>query len=207
MTRFVFIRHGETDQTGSVLSGRTPGIALNQTGRAQAAALPERLRLLPPDMVCTSPLERSCQTAEPLARAYGLEPRLLPELIELDYGQWSGASPARLDGNHEWDHYNRHRSLRRIPGGDLLAEAQLRMLRALEILQAEARDATVALVGHGDPIRAILAYLLGLPLDFINRLSVAPASVSVATVGAGEPRLHCMNVRGPLTDTRDLNEN
>lgn len=207
MTCFVFIRHGETDQTGAVLSGRTPGIHLNQKGQAQAEALPKRLELLPPKLVCTSPLERTRQTAEPLAHAHGLEARVLSELMELDYGDWSGETPAGLEKNDHWREYNQFRSLRRIPAGELLVEAQIRMLRAVELLREEVRDATVAVVSHGDPIKAIVAYLLGLPLDFVNRLTVAPASLSIATVGAGEPRLHCMNLCGPLTDTRGLSEN
>jgi probable phosphomutase (TIGR03848 family) len=198
MTRFLLIRHGETHQTGAVLSGRTPGIGLNERGQQQAAVLPERLQSLPLDLVCTSPLERTRQTAEPLARAYGLTPRLLPELMELDYGTWRGKRPADLAEDSYWHTYNRHRSVCRIPGGELLAEAQLRMLHAVETLQREMPNATVALVGHGDPTKALLAYLLGLPLDFVNRLTIAPASVSIATLGPGEPRVHCINAKGYL---------
>lgn len=200
MTCYLFIRHGETDHTGAVLSGRTPGVALSERGRRQAAGLPERLKSLPPDMVCTSPLERCYQTAEILARAHGLEPRVLPDLMELDYGKWGGKRPAELDQDSYWHEYNRHRSLRRIPAGELLVEGQLRMLHAVETLQREAPNATVALVGHSDPIKAILGYLLGLPLDFINRLAIAPGSASIATLGEGEPRVHCINITGPVGD-------
>lgn len=196
MSSYLFIRHGETDHTGAVLSGRSPRIALNERGRAQAAALPERLKHLPPDLVCTSPLERCQQTAQVLASAYGLEPRILPELMELDYGRWSGQRHSELSGDLYWQEYNKQRSLYRIPAGELLLEGQVRMLHAVESLQREAPDARIALVGHSDPIKAILGYLLGLPLDFINRLSIAPASVSIATVGAGEPCVQCINVMG-----------
>lgn len=196
MSSYLFIRHGETDHTGAILTGRGAGVPLNQRGRAQAASLSERLKDLPPDMVCTSPLERCHQTAEVLASAYGLEPRVLPDLTELDYGSWSGKRPADLNTDNYWQEYNRQRSLRRIPAGELLVEGQLRMLHAVESLQREAPDARIALVGHGDPIKAMLSYLLGLPLDFIGRLSIAPASVSIATLGAGEPRVLCINATG-----------
>lgn len=198
MTCFILIRHGETDHTGSVLSGRLPDIHLNQRGREQAADLPRRLKNFAPDLVCCSPLERTQQTAEPLAREYGHEPRVLPDLLELDYGAWTGARPAALDGDPYWQLYNRHRSTSRIPGGEMLAEAQQRMLRALDTLEREMPAARIALVGHSDPIKAILGHLLGLPLDFINRLRVDPASLSIATLGPGEPCVHCVNVTGEV---------
>jgi broad specificity phosphatase PhoE len=199
VTCFLLIRHGETDHTGSVLSGRLPDVHLNQRGRKQAADLPRQLKNVAPELVCSSPLERTRQTAEPLAREYGLEPRILPDLLELDYGDWTGARPASLDGGSYWQLYNRHRSTCRIPGGEMLVEAQQRMFRALATLEREMPGARVAVVGHSDPIKAILGYLLGLPLDFINRLRVDPASVSIATLGPGEPRVHCVNHSGEVS--------
>jgi broad specificity phosphatase PhoE len=195
---FVFIRHGETDHTGSVLSGRLSDVHLNQRGREQAADLPRRLGQWPPDLICSSPLERCLETAEPLAREYGLDTRILPDLLELNYGNWTGQEPAALDGDEYWQYYNRHRSTARIDGGELLVEAQVRMLRALETMSREMPGARIAVIGHSDPIKAVLGYLLGLPLDFINRLRVDPASVSVASLGPGEPRVHCINHSGDL---------
>lgn len=198
MTCFIFIRHGDTDHTGSVLSGRLPDIHLNERGRQQAAGLPRRLQALPPDLICSSPLERTLETAEPLAQEFGLDTRILPDLLELNYGHWTGRRPADLDADAYWQHYNRHRSTSRIPGGDLLAEAQLRMLKAMDNLHREMPNARIALVSHSDPIKAVLGYCVGMPLDFINRLQVDPASLSVVSFGAGEPRVHCMNHDGDL---------
>lgn len=198
MTCFVFIRHGETDHTGSVLSGRLPDVHLNERGREQAAALPGRLNALRPELICSSPLERTLETAEPVAQEFGLHTRILPDLLELHYGNWTGQRPADLDTDAYWQCYNRHRSTSRIPGGDLLAEAQLSMVRAMETLHRELPDTCIAMVGHSDPIKAALGYLLGLPLDFINRLQVDPASISVASFGPGEPRVHCINHGGNL---------
>ncbi|MGQ9425471.1 histidine phosphatase family protein [Gilvimarinus sp. F26214L] len=198
MTTFLLIRHGHTEHTGHTLSGRLPGIALSPAGQREAARLPARLGDFVPDLLCTSPLQRCQETAAPLADSFRLESRVLPGLEELDYGRWTGSQPAELDGDPYWQLYNRHRSTYRIPAGELLVEAQLRMLQSLETLQAELPDGRIAVVGHCDPIRAILAYAMGLPLDFINRLSIAPASMSLLTLGPGEPRVHCINNTGTL---------
>ena len=64
VTRLVLARHAVTAQTGPLLSGRTPGIALSEEGHRQAAALGERLAGLPVVAVYASPIERTRQTAE-----------------------------------------------------------------------------------------------------------------------------------------------
>jgi probable phosphoglycerate mutase len=57
------------------------------------------------------------------------------------------------------------------------------MLRWLEMVRSDHPDQAVVGVSHGDPIKSILLYLLGLPLDAYNRIEVEPASVSTVVVG------------------------
>ncbi|MEX0730364.1 MAG: histidine phosphatase family protein [Aquisalimonadaceae bacterium] len=198
MNRILLIRHCATNAIGHRLSGRAPGVELNATGRAQAMQLADRLGGIPLDAIYTSPLERARQTALPLARDRGLEALVLPQLQELDYGLWQGARLEDLAGDPYWEVYNRSRGLYRIPGGETLAEAQIRMLQAVEWLRAEHAQATLALVSHCDPIRALLAHLLGMPLDFIDRLDVMPASISLVEFANGRPKVRCINTLGNL---------
>ena len=200
MNRFVLIRHARTDVAGHRLTGRRPGVHLNEAGYAQAEYLPQRLRHVRLDAVHTSPRERARETAAPLARARSLEPVILEGLEELDYGDWQDQTVEALEGDARWLAYNRLRSLCRIPGGDSLLEAQLRMVGAVERIWAEQPGATVALVGHGDPLRALIAHLLGMPLDFILRLEIAPASVSMVELDQAGPRVTCIGCDGELPD-------
>lgn len=197
MTCFLLVRHGATEHTGHVLSGRQ-AVGLDGKGRQQAAQLPQRLASMAVGIVCSSPLVRCQQTAKPLADSFGLEVRTLPLLEELDYGHWEGAAWGQLQDEPRWQLYNRYRSLCRIPGGELQLEAQLRMVQALEMLHREAPDAVVVLVSHGDPIRALLAFCLGMPLDLIHRLQVDPASISALSLDDDGPRLHCINCHSVL---------
>src|SRR4051812_29510326 len=95
MSTVVLVRHGLTAMTGPVLAGHTPGVHLDERGRAQAEALAQRVAALPLQAVVTSPLERCVETAEALLgaqRAAGREPtyRVDDRLVECRYGEWTG---------------------------------------------------------------------------------------------------------------------
>jgi broad specificity phosphatase PhoE len=201
MTEFLLIRHGNTDAAGRQLAGRAAGVALNSQGRAQAQRLVSRLHGVGIDAIFASPLARVIETAEPLAAARNLKISELDGLNELDYGEWQGITIDALTDDPYWHRYNEHRSLCRIPGGELLVEAQLRMVRTIEQLQRTRGDERLALFGHADPIRTLLLYALGMPLDFVPRLHVAPASVSIVQVTHGHARVTCINHTATLDDT------
>ena len=89
MTVILFIRHGENDYVKKGrLAGRLPGVHLNKKGQMQAQAVADRLCKVPIKAVYSSPLERTMETAEPLAKALGLEVIQRPGLVELDFGEW-----------------------------------------------------------------------------------------------------------------------
>src|SRR5205085_1968732 len=77
-TTLLLARHAVTAETGSMLSGRKPGIDLSDKGREQAEALAARLASLPLKAVYASPIERTMQTAAPVAAQHGLDVRELP---------------------------------------------------------------------------------------------------------------------------------
>jgi probable phosphomutase (TIGR03848 family) len=80
VTLVLLVRHGLTAGTGSVLTGRLPGIGLDDRGRAQAAAVGARLADVPLDAIISSPLQRCRETAAAIAaaRSAGLGPATPP---------------------------------------------------------------------------------------------------------------------------------
>jgi probable phosphomutase (TIGR03848 family) len=198
MTLFLLVRHGETNVLGRRLTGRAPGVHLNARGQIQAEQLVERLQEIPIQALCASPLERAQETAQPLAREYGLEIDIIPEIQEVDYGSWQGRSVAELTSDAYWVEYNRYRSLYRIPGGESLPEVQLRMVQGMERLHRMHPDGVIVMVSHSDPIKALISYLLGIPLDFIGRLEVDPASVSAVEIGDYAPKVLFFNQVGKV---------
>lgn len=202
VTRLVLARHAVTAQTGPLLSGRRPGIALSEEGRGQAAALGERLAALPVAAVYASPIERTTETAQAVARHHQLEVRGLDGVLEADYGEWTGQKLSDLAKTDLWKVVQRAPSRASFPGGESLAAMQARMVRALEGVVADHPGELVVVVSHADPIKAAIAHYTGVHLDLFQRIVVAPASVSAfAFSGAGVALLKC-NDTGSLDDLR-----
>ena len=177
MTRLLLLRHAAGDHIGRTLAGRGPGVHLNALGREQAERLGEYVATLGVCAVYASPRERARETAEPLARRLGVDVAEAPGLDEVDYGEWTGLEHGRLTGD-AWRWYNSYRSGTRVPGGELMVEVQARAVGELLRLAERHPDRAVAVVSHADPIRAALVHFLGMPIDHMLRLDVAPASVS-----------------------------
>ncbi|MGH9693124.1 MAG: histidine phosphatase family protein, partial [Bryobacteraceae bacterium] len=94
-----------------------------------------------------------------------------------------------------WTTFNSLRSIRRAPGGESLRDVQYRAVTGVHELQAQLPSQTVAIVTHADVIRAVLTYLLGIPLDLYLRIDIDPASVSTFELGTEAPRVQGINAR------------
>lgn len=176
------IRHANTDATGKAISGRKPGLLLNDEGRRQAEQLASGLAAQPLDAIFCSPLERAQQTAEPLAKTYRLALQTVDSLTDIDFGDWAGELLSALEPNEKWKQWNLFRSSRRIPNGESIFEVQARMLGQVERLTRKFPSGRVAVVSHADPIRTVLAHFLGMPLDLLHRIEISPASLSTVRI-------------------------
>ncbi len=197
MTNLLLIRHGLNDWTGKRLPGWTPGIHLNDQGRAQAAALARRLAGVPLAAIYSSPLERTLETAHPLAEAHGLTVQVREGLGEVHPGDWTGRLLEELQGDELWSVMQAYPGGARFPGGESLRQAQARMVAELDAIREAHIGQTVAVVSHADPIKMAVAHYIGLPLDLFHRLTIAPASVTAMTFTRLGPRLLGLN----LTDS------
>jgi probable phosphomutase (TIGR03848 family) len=195
MTDFLLIRHANCDPVGHSIAGRKAGIHLSATGRTEAMALGERLSRLQITSVYSSPLERALETAGPIAEQQGLRVETAPGLLEIDFGEWTGRTLAELDQLPDWKTFNSFRSGSRIPGGENAAEVLARALAELERLRRHHSGSKelVAVVSHGDVLRAIIAHFLGIPMDLYHRIELSPASVSVLALELSGPRLLLLN--------------
>lgn len=202
MTVLVLARHGVTDLTGKTLYGRTSEVRLSDEGRRQAENLGRRLVPLKPAALYTSPIERCRETAEVVREACGLEPRDLPELMEIDYGRWTGRSFASLARTKLWRRVHRIPSGVRFPGGETLADAQRRVVAGLEGIAERHPRGLVVAVSHGDPIAMAIAHYAGIHLDLFQRLQVSPGSVSALALDDGPPKVLVVNDTGSLDGLR-----
>lgn len=195
MTTILFIRHGQNDFVGSgKLAGWLPDVHLNDVGRTQAQALADGLAELKLDAVYASPLERTMETAEPIARTQGLQVQPRNGLGEIRYGRWQGRSLKSLRKLKAWGRIQLQPSLARFPDGESFAEAQARIVAEVEDLRRKNRGKKIiACVSHADMIKLAVAHYLGLPLDLFQRLIVEPASVSALSVGKNHIHLIRLN--------------
>jgi broad specificity phosphatase PhoE len=193
-TTFHLVRHGDYPLIGRVLAGRTRGHSLSALGREQAERAAGVLAEGPIAAVAASPLERARQTAAPIAARCGLAVEVDPDLDEIDFGDWTGMDFAALHARPDWLAFNIFRSTAPIPGGETMLDAQRRGLAAINRLRLRFPDREVAVVSHGDVIKAVVAHFLAVPLDLFARIEIAPGSRSIVVVDETGARILGVNL-------------
>ena len=194
MPTILLIRHGENEYVRKGrLAGRKAGVHLNENGRSQADMLGKMLAQAPIKAVYSSPLERTMETAAPIAAAKNLDVIPRDGLLELDFGDWQDKTLKSLRRRKLWKTVQSRPSRMRFPNGETFAEAQLRVADELEALRAmhKPKDMFVC-VAHSDLIKLAVAYHLGLPLDLFQRLVISPASIS--TIHLSEEGAQVINI-------------
>src|SRR5258706_132827 len=156
-TLVLLVRHGQTPTTGRVLPGRAPGLHLSDDGRKQAEAVAQRIAALKTvDAVYSSPLERTRETAAPIAKARGLKVVPHKGLLECDFGEWTGDELKQLSKAPEWRTVQRYPSGFRFPAGESFSEMQARITGTITDLPAKHPGGTIVCVSHAEPIIAAL---------------------------------------------------
>ena len=195
MLRLIFVRHGRTSWN---VQGRVQGGGgLDEVGRAQVAALTERLAAEPITAVYASPAWRARQTAQPLADTLGLPVRRRQLLRDLDYGRYAGAFVADVmrddpDLLHRWRTEPQNVT---FDGGENLAALRGRIERFIRDMAAAHPEGTVVAATHDSPVRMAVAIAHGLP-DSSHRdewIKTTYASLTALEVGDGAVRLASHN--------------
>jgi probable phosphoglycerate mutase len=195
MPLILLIRHGENDYVKEHrLPGRKPGIHLNKIGLNQAKTVAKKLKSAPIKAVYSSPMERTMETAKPIAKALDLPVIQRQGLIETDVGIWQGKKVKRLRRSKLWPRVQLNPSRFRFPGGERIEDAQHRFVEEIEYL-AEVHESgdMVVCVSHADPIKLVVAYYIGLPLDMYQRLTVSPGSITALHIGEFGTQLLALN--------------
>lgn len=195
MTTFLLVRHAVNDfvKTGK-LAGWTPGVHLNDEGKAQAEALGLRLKAVPIHQLYASPLERTMETAAAIQQYHPhLTIQTNTALGEVRYGDWEGMSIAALRGRKMWEVVQEYPSRAEFPNGETMRGVQVRAVDEIERLRISHPAQTVVVVSHADVIKMVLAHYLGMHLDNFQRIHVSPASISTITLEHGRPYVQQMN--------------
>ena len=193
----ILVRHGHTPTTGKILPGRAKGLHLSELGKEQASKVATNLSMLENvKAVYASPMERTLETAKPIASAFGLKVQRNRGLIEADFGKWTGRKLSDLRKLSDWEIVQKNPSLFRFPDGESFIEIQSRMVETITRISDKHRGEIVIAVSHADTIKAFLTAMLGTPLDLFQRLHISPCSVSPVILGDGSPFVLAVNASG-----------
>lgn len=189
MTTLLLARHGQSDWNAA---RRWQGFAdrpLTERGRAEAAALAERLADIALDAVYSSDLGRARETAEEVARAQGLEVTQDPRLREVNVGSWEGLTREEAEqrfpegfrrwraGGTGWD------------DGETYGEMSARVLAAVDAIARRHDDGRVLIVAHGGPIRAVHAAALGFEVEAYRRIRPVEPNARLSAVCVDDGQL------------------
>ena len=195
MPKIVLIRHAHsTANAAGVLSGQLPNVHLSKSGQEQAERLAERLGKLTISRVQISPMDRCAETLAPWLSKYGQGVTVVSDrnLIEVDYGKWSGKKLATLSRAKLWRKVQGQPSAVTFPEGEGLAAMQVRAMRSVHDFFTSDYELTI-MVSHGDVIKAIVASSMGMHLDDFQRIVIDPASITILESNGGHIRLTRLN--------------
>lgn len=161
--RILLVRHGQTEWNKSYrFQGRT-NVQLTDEGKHQARLLAKRLSSWPPEVIYTSPLDRAIFTASEIAAPFGMTPVVIPELEEVNFGQWEGQSLISLE-HEQPEAYNLWRDdpfFNPPQDAETWPQLEARLTRAVNIMIDSPYSRIVA-VSHGGVMRALYAVIMGL---------------------------------------------
>jgi probable phosphoglycerate mutase len=169
-------------------------VHLSKSGQEQAERLAERLGKLTIAQVQISPMDRCLETLAPWLAKYGKNVNVItePNLVEVDYGKWSGKKLATLSRAKLWRKVQGQPSSVTFPEGESLAQMQVRAMKTVHDFFETDLELTI-MVSHGDVIKAIVASSLGMHLDDFQRIVIDPASITILESSGGEIRLTRLN--------------
>jgi probable phosphoglycerate mutase len=170
----LLVRHGQSEwNVQGRMQGQTAHVPLTEQGHAQAAAAAAELAALRPGALVSSDLQRAVQTAEHCARATGLPLSTTAALREQAYGVLEGRPSREL-----WDVVDWTDPHWAAEGGESLAQLHARVAGYLDGLRAGPPADVVALVTHGDTIRAAQAVVAGLGPEAMPAVTPANGSIT-----------------------------
>ena len=181
MSRVYVVRHGQTAwNVGEIFRGRAD-IPLDETGKQEAHLAGEALKNETLHAVYSSPLSRSIETGENIAKFHNLPVTPFDAIIDISYGEWEGLENQVVKEKYPELHalWQREPHKVKFPGGESLDEVRLRTMKGLEDLLVKHQDENFVLVAHRVPNKVICCALLGLDNSHFWRIQQDTASTNL----------------------------
>ena len=188
MSRVYLVRHGQTAwNVGEIFRGRAD-IPLDETGKREVHLAGETLRDETLHAVYSSPLSRSMETAENIAKFHDISVTPLDAIVDISYGEWEGLGNQEVQQKYPELHAlwlsEPHKVL--FPGGESLDEVRSRTIAALDDLLVKHQEENFALVAHRVPNKVICCALMGLDNSHFWRIQQDTASTNLFVYRNGQ---------------------
>jgi len=197
MTRpLIFLmRHGEAGLNDTRRYIGQSDVALTDKGRMQAEAWADWFADISLGRIATSDLRRTRDTAAIIAESRGLKAELIPQLREINLGEWEGTPIEEIKTHHpdQYDHRGRDLAGYRPPGGECFLDVQERSLKAFKRLTLKMED-SLLIVSHAGVNRTLLCAILGMPLANLFQLRQDYASLNIVEPRGNGYRLSAVNI-------------
>lgn len=188
MTKLYLVRHGQTAwNVGEIFRGRAD-IPLDETGRQEVHLAGEALKDETLHAIYSSPLSRSMETAENIAKFHNLPVTPLDAIIDISYGKWEGMGHHEVEKQYP-DLYRlwiREPHRVQFPQGESLDEVRSRAMAAIGELVDRHNEQNIALVAHRVPNKVICCALLGLDNSHFWRIQQDTACTNLFTYKGGQ---------------------
>jgi len=194
-TRLLLIRHAEVEALYQGVFGGRIDMELSPRGHDQAATLAQYLRTKPLGAIYASPMKRVQQTLAPLLRNGAPKPVIVPDLREVDFGDWTGLNGDEVQAKYgvsisSWLEHLEGGGIANAECGETFRE---RVEPCLDRILAEQGGQQVAIYCHGGVIRMLLSLLLHWRLSSLGMVEIEYASLTQVTVLPKKTRLHLLN--------------
>ena len=195
MSKVYLVRHGQTAwNVGEIFRGRAD-IPLDETGKREVHLAGEALKDETLHAVYSSPLSRSMETAENIAKFHQIQVTPFDPIIDISYGEWEGLEnqvvKEKYPELHALWHHEPHKV--KFPGGESLDEVRLRTMKGLEDLLAKHKNENFVLVAHRVPNKVICCALLGLDNSHFWRIQQDTASTNLFIFRDGQWIISLLN--------------
>jgi len=194
-TRLILIRHAEVEVRYQRVFGGTVDMDISPRGHEQAAALADFLLTKPLDALYASPMKRVQQTLAPLLKNGTPAPTILPDLREVDFGDWTGHGWEAVREKFGVGAFTWLEQLERgtIPNAENVVTYRARVAECLDEILAAQAGKTIAVFCHGGVIRMALAILFDLPLARMSMFEIDYASVSEIELKPNRAEIQLLN--------------
>lgn len=181
MTKLYLIRHGETEWNIQNRYQGNTDIPLSFVGKMQAQAIANRMKNFEIDAIYSSDLSRAYDTAQYIAKEKNIDVQIIPQLKEINFGEWEGFTISELEKIYG-DDYKRfflepHKYP--FPGEGTMEAVQMRIKKALDRITSYNENSKIMIVSHGGILKVLIMSLLNIDLSFYKSFWLGNTSLSI----------------------------